>query len=214
MKHTAGARLVGRKSKQLLLLVLVIASAGVAFGLSSQRSDRTAAAEWVLQSSTPAKAADTKPRVVTEPNRSLPARLIVPRLKIDAPVVYMGLTAGGAMDAPDNVAEAGWYKNGPLPGNKGSAVIAGHVNGTSGQPGVFADLRKLMAGDMITVTDTNGLATSFVVRMSKTYGQTEQPAEVFNSPDGAHLNLISCIGAWNSADRQYAQRLVVFADKR
>ncbi|HEX8227497.1 MAG TPA: class F sortase [Candidatus Saccharimonadales bacterium] len=162
----------------------------------------------------PAPASQSAKPVAAEPNRSLPARLRIPALNVDAKVLYMGTAASGNMDVPTDVADTGWYKHGALPGNTGSAVIAGHVNGRSGQPGVFVGLTKLKPGDMLSVTDTNGLTTDFIVRASKEYGSTEQPDEVFHSSGGAHLNLITCVGEWNNAERQYSHRLVVFTDRK
>ena len=143
----------------------------------------------------------------------LPVRVQIPKLRVDARVIYVGLTKEGNMDVPTNVVDVGWYKYGALPGNIGTAVIAGHLDGLQGEPGVFSDLTKLAAGDTITVTESNGLIFSFIVRETRSYLQHEQPAEVFNSVSGAHLNLITCTGSWDSAEHRFAKRLVVFADR-
>lgn len=147
------------------------------------------------------------------PNHTLPARLVIPRIQVDAHVLFMGLTKSSSMAVPSNVTDVGWYKYGPLPGNKGSAVIAGHIDGLQGQPGVFANLGKLRPGDSITITDTSGLPTTFIVRTSKKYRTRDQPSEVFHSNDGVHLNLITCSGGWDGNTHEFLERLVVFADK-
>jgi sortase (surface protein transpeptidase) len=128
-------------------------------------------------------------------------------------VVYEGVAKDGSMSVPTNVIDTGWYKYGALPGNTGTAVIAGHLDGLRGEPGVFSNLNKLVAGDTITVLESNGLTVSFVVRTSRSYSQNEQPNEVFYSTSGAHLNLITCTGNWDSSEHRFAERLVVFADK-
>jgi LPXTG-site transpeptidase (sortase) family protein len=143
----------------------------------------------------------------------LPARLTIPKLKIDAAILNVGLTQTGDMDVPNDLAQAGWYKYGPLPGNQGSAVIAGHLDGLRGAPGIFLNLNKLTAGDSISVTDSQGRVTSFAVQTTRTYDQDGSIGEVFQSEQGAHLNLITCTGAWDKAQRHYLKRLVVFADK-
>lgn len=126
----------------------------------------------------------------------------------------MGLTKDGAMAVPTNVVDVGWYKYGSLPGNKGDAVIAGHLDGLQGQPGVFSGLDKLQKGDRVSVVDSENHTASFVVRETQTYDQNAQPSEVFTASDtGAHLNLITCTGAWDKAQHRFAERLVVFADK-
>lgn len=127
-------------------------------------------------------------------------------------IEHMGLTAEGAMDVPENTFDVGWYKLGPIPGEKGSAVISGHFDGKTGDSGVFNNLSKLKRGDKIYVTNHLGVTTAFVVRESRTYnpGYVE---EVFMSKDnGTHLNLITCEGNWNTTKNSYSKRLVVFAD--
>jgi sortase A len=146
-------------------------------------------------------------------NYSLPTRLQIPKLQIDTHVIYVGLTKDGNMSVPTNVIDAGWYKYGVLPGVTGTAVMAGHLDGLHGEPGVFSNLSKLVPGDTIEVTESNGLVISFVVRETKSYAQTEQPAEVFTSTSGSHLNLITCTGSWDKSEHRFAKRLVVFADK-
>ncbi|MEO8863111.1 MAG: class F sortase [Candidatus Saccharimonadales bacterium] len=151
------------------------------------------------------------PATVT--NRSLPARLQIPRLKVDAAVEYMGLTAAGDMVAPSKYTEAGWYKYGPLPGNKGNAVIDGHVIGPQGQPGIFSGLSKLLPGDIVSVIDTNDQKTDFIVTGSRNFSESAKTKDVLPSEDGAHLILITCTGTWDQARRHYLERLAVFADK-
>lgn len=146
-------------------------------------------------------------------NYGLPVRLKIAKIAIDAPITYVGLTKTGAMDAPGNVDDVGWYKGGTLPGNKGSAVLAGHIDGLRGEPGVFASLSKLQKGDKLQVVDSNNSVITFMVSDVRTYGQDERPNEVFNVTDGAHLNLITCTGAWDKAQRHFLERLVVFTDK-
>lgn len=151
------------------------------------------------------------PKVVM--NYALPVRLQIPKLQVDANVKYLGLNKDGRMSVPSEVKDAGWYKYSSLPGNTGTAVIGGHLNGLKGEPGVFNKLSKLVAGDSISVIESNGQTINYIVRETKNYGQDEQPDEVFKSSSGTHLNLITCTGSWDTAEHRYAKRLVVFADK-
>jgi LPXTG-site transpeptidase (sortase) family protein len=144
--------------------------------------------------------------------RGLPVRLKIPAIGVDTAIEYMGNTAGGDMAVPNSLVNAGWYKFGPLPGETGSAVIAGHVVGFKDEPGVFKQLDKLKAGDIILVTDAKGQTASFIVQSTKTYDPKQQHDEVFNSASGTHLNLITCAGDWDSSHQHYLKRLVVFAD--
>ena len=125
------------------------------------------------------------------------------------------MTKEGSMDVPKDPMNAGWYQFGPHPGDTGSATIDGHVDWWHGQTGVFADLHKLRPGDMISVEDETGAFVSFVVRDVRTYDAGADAEDVFNSHDGkAHVNIITCNGAWDSAAKQYAKRLVVFTDRQ
>jgi sortase A len=143
-----------------------------------------------------------------------PVRLTIPGINVDAAVEYVGLTSDGAMDVPGNTRNAGWYKLGPNPGQAGSAVIAGHLDGKKGEPGVFNNLATLKPGDKLSVIDDQGVTTTFVVRESRRYDPEADASEVFGSSDGqAHLNLITCEGVWNETQQSYSDRLVVFTDK-
>lgn len=144
----------------------------------------------------------------------IPIRLRIPKLNIDAPIQSLGLTPEGAMAAPKGSVEVGWYAPGPRPGEVGSAVLAGHEGWKDAQAAVFDALHTLQAGDAISVEDENGALTSFVVRDVQVYSRTGDTWSVFGSTDGkAHLNLITCEGAWDPVEKTYANRLVVFADK-
>lgn len=151
-------------------------------------------------------------KAAAEVKYGLPMRLAIPKIKVDAPIAYMGLTAGGEMDVPPDLITVGWYKFGTKPGQQGSAVIAGHLEGVE-DLGVFTDLDKLKKGDAISVVNDRDETVVFAVRETRTYRQDERPDEVFNKIDGSYLNLITCSGTWDNAKKRYSHRFVVFADK-
>jgi len=143
----------------------------------------------------------------------MPVRLKIPSINIDAAVESLGLTTGGAMDAPKGPDNVAWYKLGQRPGEEGSAVIAGHSNWNKGAPAVFDKINQLQPGDRLYIMDDKGRTTIFAVRELRNYNQNDDAAAVFGSSDGkAHLNLITCEGAWNKVTKSYSKRLVVFAD--
>jgi LPXTG-site transpeptidase (sortase) family protein len=152
-----------------------------------------------------------KSQVVCIASPGSPTRLIIPAININAGIQPLAVTPGGEMEVPSNTFDVGWFKLGTHPGEKGSAVIAGHFDGENGEAGVFANLYKLKKGDKLYIENDNGTVTSFVVRESRTYdpGYAE---EVFNSDDSSHLNLITCDGQLDGAKKSYNKRLVVFAD--
>lgn len=144
-----------------------------------------------------------------------PVRLIIPKIKVDAVIESLGLTAEGAVDSPKDPAKTAWYNLGPRPGDNGNAIISGHYGPwKDGRKSVFDNLSKLKKGDKILVKDDNGISISFVVREIKRYDKNAQATEVFNSTDGkSHLNIITCGGVWSKVTRSYSQRLVVFTDR-
>lgn len=152
--------------------------------------------------------------VTGQATSSLPVRLRIPAIQVDATILPVGLNPDGAMDTPKGPADVAWFDKGPRPGENGSAVVAGHFGWKDNIPAVFDDLSTLRKGDKIYVENDKGEITTFVVRESRLFGEEGNATEVFNSSDGkAHLNLITCEGVWNKETKSYSKRLVVFADK-
>lgn len=142
----------------------------------------------------------------------LPVRLKIPQLGVDAAIEDVGLTPDEDMEAPSGNRNVGWYRFGARPGDKGSAVMAGHY-GRRGKA-VFGRLNELKEGDRLYVEDENGLTATFVVRESRSYDPEADASNVFASNDGeSHLNLVTCEGVWDKVSKTYSRRLVVFADK-
>ena len=144
----------------------------------------------------------------------LPVNIKIPSIHVDAPFEYVGLTPDGAMDVPKGPREVAWLNLGPRPGETGSSVIAGHYGWKSNIPAVFDNLHTLREGDEIYVENKEGTVVTFIVREIRMYNKDEDASEVFSSSDGkAHLNLVTCTGAWNKTEESYSDRLVVFADR-
>jgi sortase (surface protein transpeptidase) len=135
----------------------------------------------------------------------------IPRLGVASPLVQLRLDSAGAMEVPQDPAEAGWYALGPTPGALGPAVIAGHVT-WNGVPGVFYGLARLRAGDTVSVRRRDGSTAVFavtrVVQVSKKAFPTKA---VYGSVDHAALRLITCGGAYDQIHHRYADNVVVFA---
>lgn len=194
--------------RRLLLFVgiPVMACSVTIFLLSAARPSQPE-----VQTPTASKPADVP---VVAPKTSLPSRLEIAGIGVDTVVAPVGLASNGDMDIKENPEEVAWYQYGPRPGQVGSAVIAGHYGWKAGRASVFTQLHTVKAGDIVTVHDDSGIELSFVVREIRSYDPEADATEVFRSNDGkAHLNLITCEGAWNDEQQTYATRLVVFTDK-
>jgi sortase A len=146
-------------------------------------------------------------------SKELPLRIKIPSIKVDALVEKVGITKDGAMGSPVGPDNAGWFDKGPIPGEKGSAVVDGHSGWKNNIPAVFDNLYKLKKGDKIYIESNTSLTTTFIVREIRRYNFTDNTKDVFVSNDSnSHLNLITCIGEWSEKEKGRLERLVVFAD--
>jgi LPXTG-site transpeptidase (sortase) family protein len=152
------------------------------------------------------------PAAVPKITYGLPVRLIIPKLGVNAAVEKVGLTSGRDMASPSRADTVGWYKFGPRPGNKGSAVIDGHSGYADSREAVFDELPKLKVGDKLFVKDATGKRIEFVVRRKVLYGRNASAGEVFGTTRKRRLNLITCTGAYDIAAGTHSKRLVVFAE--
>ncbi|HEY0472289.1 MAG TPA: class F sortase [Kribbella sp.] len=141
--------------------------------------------------------------------KSTPIRVVIPAIGVDSVLMRLGLKSNGNLQVPPNGFPAGWFTGGPTPGEKGPAVIAGHVR-WSGRTGVFAALSRLKPGDKVTVTRQDRSAAVFRVIQVKQYPKSSFPSgAVYGDLDHAGLRLITCGGLDNG---RFEANLVVFAD--
>ncbi len=136
-----------------------------------------------------------------------PTRLVIPSINLDNRVIPVGVNSKGEMDVPDGkTKDIGWYKGGPRPGERGSAVLDAHVYAA------FADLRYVKVGDEIIVEMENGRSVRFIVEESTVYKLGDlSPQLLFNRNDKKRLNLITCAGKPTADGSTYTHRLVVYA---
>lgn len=141
-----------------------------------------------------------------------PIRLRVPKIGIDTTVQWVGEDAEGQMMVPSNYGDVAWYELGPPPGTPGNAVVAGHLDSTTG-PAVFFRLRELQPGDEIFIGNEAGQELRFVVADSELYDADNAPLDrIFGPAIKPRLNLVTCDGAFDQSARQYDKRLVVFTE--
>jgi LPXTG-site transpeptidase (sortase) family protein len=149
-----------------------------------------------------------------EENSTKPIRLIIPPLRINARVQDVGVGKSGNMAVPSNFTDVGWYRYGPIPGEKGSAVIAGHMDNALAFDGVFHRLGEMKVGDRISVVLSDNIKVDFAVYAVDSYSYDAVPVDLlFNRNDGTYLNLVTCGGTWIQEEKSYDRRVVVFAEK-
>jgi len=142
---------------------------------------------------------------------SRPVRIAIPAIRVSAPVIPLGLDSAGALEVPQDFSETGWWTGGARPGERGPAVIAGHVDSQTG-PAVFFRLGDLHRGDAITVERADGSRVRFRVTRSERYPKARFPtAKVYGPTRTPALRLITCSGAFDRASGHYLDNTVVYA---
>jgi hypothetical protein len=138
----------------------------------------------------------------------LPVRIRIDSLPVDAPVVGLGVTAGGDMDMTKEPYGVSWYNKGASPGWPGNALLAGH-NYWNGTPGTFVYLSYLPVGDKVWFDYEDGSRGEFYVCSNDTYELEDVPVSVMAQGDGdTRTTLISCNGE-NIPGFGYTQRTIV-----
>ena len=153
--------------------------------------------------------ATTEPPPARSPKAGRPVRLVVPRLRVDAPVYPIG-TAGGVLTPPSDPQTLGWWDGGAMPGAAhGGALITGHTVHTGG--GAFDDLESLRAGDDVRVRTNRGVIRYAVsgVAVYRKASLARDAARIFRQSGPGRLVLITCED-WNGST--YLSNAVVFAD--
>jgi hypothetical protein len=139
-----------------------------------------------------------------------PVRLQVPSIKVDAAVEPVGLDGQGRMGVPSLASDVAWYQLGAAPGDVGDAVIAGHLDWTSG-PAVFWYLGRVKKGDPINVVRADGSSVKFIADASSMVPYDSSTDALFTKQGPPSLTLITCAGTWDRARGTYLQRLVIHA---
>ena len=147
---------------------------------------------------------------VRDPATARPTRLVVPRLRVDAPVFPIGVT-DGILLPPNDPQTLGWWDAGAKPGAvRGGALITGHTVHTGG--GAFDDLETLHKGDAVRVRTVRG-TIDYTVSGVTIYrkGRLARDAQrVFSQTGPGRLVLITCED-WNGTG--YDSNAIVFAER-
>ncbi len=167
---------------------------------------------------TPASVTTSPPKLSHDPRatalaRSVPVSVRIPAIEVSAPVEKVGKNADGTVQVPPlgihNL--TGWYEYGPTPGQRGAAVILGHVDSASGIS-VFYYLKDLRAGDKVYVTLADRQVAAFAVDGVQKVAKDAFPtASVYGRADYPSLRLITCGGAFDQATGHYLYNIIVYA---
>lgn len=191
-----GPRVVG----SALSLQLVLAAVAVIAG------------PWSALPPEPVAAAVTAVTAPVAPTPRGPVRLSAPGLWDGAvPARPLGLDADGALEVPSTAQALGWWADGARPGERGAAVVVGHVD-LRGELGVFGRLAGARPGTVVTVADDRGLPVRFRVVSVDRYAKDAFPTDVVYAPTAeAELRLVTCGGRFDPRTGHYADNVVVRA---
>ena len=151
--------------------------------------------------------------------RELPARrvftpttLVLPDGTV-APVVPVGLHPDGALVVPDDVRAVGWWTGGSRVGEPfGSVVIAGHVDSAARGIGVFAQLKRLVPGQVVQLGTGPQRARYRIASATRVpQARLAQDAGIFRVDGEPQLVLVTCGGAFDPVQHRYQDNLVVIA---
>ncbi|MEV6170756.1 class F sortase [Streptomyces sp. NPDC051954] len=143
---------------------------------------------------------------------AIPDRVRIPAIQVDAPVMPVGLDAAGWVDAPppEDPNLAGWFTGAVSPGEKGTAVVVGHVDNSQG-PAVFYGLGALKKGYRVEVARKDGKTAVFEIYGIEVFEKNNFPGDrVYASKGSPELRVITCGGGF-SKQNGYDGNVVVFA---
>ncbi|MFV8183195.1 class F sortase [Streptomyces sp. AF1B] len=167
--------------------------------------------------------ADQRPRAAepttarpTPPPEPLPrspaTTLRVPSLGIDAPIVAVTVGPDQQLQTPplDKPKLVGWYRDGPSPGETGTAIAVGHRDTKTGAA-VFAALALVRPGSAIEVRRVDGRTAVYSVDRVRVFDKARFPdKEVYGQSKRPELRVLTCGGLFNRRTG-YTSNVVVFA---
>ena len=140
-----------------------------------------------------------------------PRRLRIPSIGVDSRLQLLDRNSDGSVEVPLEWQIAGWFAEGPAPGERGPAVILGHVDSRTG-PAVFYHLRELQRGDAILVKHAQGRVTKFLVDRVEQFDKNRFPTQAVYFPTlKPVLRLITCGGDFDQSSGHYRDNVIAFA---
>ncbi|MFD8275185.1 class F sortase [Streptomyces flaveolus] len=182
---------------------------------------RNGSGEFDVGPPQPASAAASDTRVAGGKNavaglaplaHAVPDRVAIPAIQVDAPIMPVGLDADGwiAAPPPEDPNLAGWFTGAVSPGEKGTAVVVGHVDNTRG-PAVFYGLGALKKGNRIEVSRQDGKTAVFEIYGIEVFEKDDFPGDrVYASKGTPELRVITCGGGFTKQNG-YDGNVVAFA---
>jgi hypothetical protein len=143
-----------------------------------------------------------------------PRYIRIPEINVFARIKNLGIDSSGAVDAPHNIYDAGWYNGSARPGSKvGSSLILGHVSGWTA-PGVFKKASNLKPGMQFEIEKGSGEKIKYEVNRTETIPveQVDMSKVLSTETSGEHdLKLMTCGGKYDKNTKTFKDRVIVYA---
>lgn len=140
---------------------------------------------------------------------SAPVGVTIGALQVRAPVDAVGVTRDGRLTVPDDPARLGWWIGSALPGaERGTVLVAGHVDTAAAGRGALFGLEHLAMGQRVDVSTVERTVVYRTVAR-RIYTKGRLPAELFRADTAPQLALITCGGSFSNG--AYDKNVVVYA---
>jgi sortase (surface protein transpeptidase) len=149
---------------------------------------------------------------VTPAPVSVPVRIKIDSLKLDATIDKVGKQKDGSIGVPYKIDHVGWYSESAKIGEKASVVLVGHNQGVR-TPAIFADLHEIKMNETIAISTEDGKTSEFKVVSQEKYSYDAVPMDrvVNDYHDATVLKIVTCGGSWVDKINSYDERLIVTA---
>ncbi|MFI5662765.1 class F sortase [Streptomyces sp. NPDC051684] len=140
-----------------------------------------------------------------------PQRIRIPEIGVDAPLTRVGRDAEGWLDAPppEKANLAGWFPGAVTPGERGTAVVDGHVDNAEGRA-VFYGLGALKKGEHIEIDRADGRTAVFEIHGIDVVDKKHFPSRrVYGGTGLPELRVITCGGTYSKSSG-YAGNVVLY----
>ena len=219
MRHRPGRHAVGRPARRAVGWTALAAgasalAAGTALAAGPTPAVRDAGPLPPSPTTQSAPAASTAPSAAAPdaPSLASPTRLEIGRLDVGAPVDPAGVLPGGELAVPDDPDRVGWWIGSAVPGaDRGTVLLAGHVDSARTGPGALHRLATLPLGSTVEVRAGDRTVVYRTVAR-RSYAKTRLPADLFAAGGAHRLVLVTCGGTWIGGQQGYEANRVVIAE--
>ena len=204
--------MVLRVTAAMLVLAGIGVAAAAAWTAARGSPDSSATVpDTVSTAPPPTSASPASPREPGMPT-SVPVRLVIPAIGVDAPLIRVG-QVGHSVGVPPlgDLNLAGWFDRTVTPGQTGPSLIDGHVESYAGRS-VFFNLKNLKLADQIRVLRADGTTAVFRVTWVQIVAKAAFPWHAVLGPTSyPALRLVTCGGPFDSLTGHYIDNIIVCA---